>query len=330
MKKIVVNVIDYTDHIDFELFCFEYDFVKTKIVERCVFKLTDENIETIKQELLVKLAELEFNKASCVVGIYSPYFFTETLTMPKLTVVEENKATNLKLDKLYKEFDKAYYSVRDKYVYNKTTRRHLIHVIRKSVYNKIIQKLSELPLSIEKVVFNPMALANYIGQKHIFSKDKIGLFINFERTSTSIVIVKGTSLIDYKVLDNGIMTLYEVLTGKKDKELEEMVTSEAKIEVTNPSKIVKDFISKLENEIKNMSYLADGSINEFYLHSEYEIDKTLKSIFEKSLQVTFKPSIKAITQNSVGIQAFSLLRYGYLSNMIPGFTRLPEFPVKVK
>lgn len=318
MKKIVVIVNDYREYINFELFCFEIELFKVHLVERCAFKLTNENIFTIKEELLVKLAELEFNKASCVVGLYSPYIFTETITMPKLNLLEENKAISLKLDKLYKNFEENYHSVKTKFTYNKTTRKHLVLAIEKPRYNAILEKLNELNINIEKVVFFPMSLANYIGKKHIFQNDSVGLFINLERTYTTLVVTKGTSLIDYKVLDSGIMTLHELLTDKKETDLEELEIDKTTINAENLKK-VKDFITTLVNSIKTMSFVHDFSISEFHLNSEYGIENTLKALIEKELKVSIKTSSRNTTSPQSGIQALSLLK-----------NTSPSFVVKTK
>lgn len=319
MKKIVIIVNDYTDHINFELFCFEYDFFKVKLVERCFFNLTDENVLSLKQELITKLAELEFNKASCVVGINSPFFFSETLTMPKLNFLEEGKAITLKLDKLYKNFDENYHSVRDKYVYNKTTKRHYVVAVKKQIYARIIDKFEKLALNIDKVVFLPKAMASYIGKKHIFPADKVGMFINLDRTTSSILIVKGTHLIDYKLFDTGVMTLYETLTGKKATEIEDIENKKEKLEIKAQTEYVREFINNFVYEIKSMSYLHDVTVNEFFLQSEYGIDKALKGLFENALGIKFKTSSKPVSSSNYGIQAISVLKI-----------LTTDFPVKTK
>lgn len=305
MKKIVVIVNDYIEYVNIELFCFEVELFKVHLVERCLFSLSDNYSHSIKEELLVKLAEKDFLKAPCTVGIYSPFFFLESLTMPKLNFLEESKAVSLKLDKLYKNFDELFYSVHSKYISNKTV-KHQVVSINKHMYHKLLDKFNDLSLNIDKVIFLPSALAEGIGKKHIFTKDKIGMFINLERNTSSIVITKGTSLIDYKVLDFGIMTLYEILTGKNDSEIEKLISSN-NIQVT-PSNLVKEFISKFTKEIKAMCFNTDNPIDEFYLYSEYGIDKNLKALFENALGVNLKTTVKLTLQPNVSLISQCILK----------------------
>lgn len=296
MKKIVVIVNDYIDYINIELFLYEYDLFKSNLIERCVFNLSDDNMDTIKEELLVKLAGEEFNKAQSVVGLFSPFFFLESLTMPKLNFLEESKASSLKLDKLYKNFDENFFYIRDKYTSNKT-RKHQIIAIRKPIYNKFLDLFSGISLNVDKVFFLPLVLAEYVSKKRIFPKDKVGLFINIDRTSTSIIISKGPNLIDYKVLDYGILSLHDLLSNPKDN-----------TDKTNTSTLLNDFITRFEKEIKNMCYLDNESISDIYLYSDYGVDKSLKTLLENALGVSLKVPSKGVTQPNFHLISSCLLK----------------------
>lgn len=318
MKKIIVILNEFKDYTNFEFYCYEKEPFKTNLVERCTFKLTNENIFTIKEELLVKLTELEFNKANCIVGLYSPYFFTETITMPKLNLFEENKALSLKLDKLYKNFEENYYSVKTKLTYNKTTRKHLILAIEKTKYKSLFDKLNELNINIEKVVFAPMSLVNYISKNHVFQNDSVGLFINLERNFITFVVTKGSSLIDYKVLDFGIMRLHELLTDKNETTLDEFKIDKTTINVENKKK-VKNYINILVNTIKEMSFVHDFPITEFHLNSEYGMEMVLKKLIEEELNININTSSRNTSLSQSSIQALSLLK-----------NAAPTFSVKTK
>lgn len=305
MKKIVCVVNDQIDYMSLEIYCFEYTFLKSKICNKFYYEINDDNLLDVKNEINNKLNEIEFSKASCNIGIYSFGFFSETMNMPKLNFIEESKSKNLKLDKLYKNFNDNFISVHDKSTYNKTTRRHMISGIRKKLYSDIVEKINLIFSNIDKILFLPMSLAYFIGRKHIFSTDKLGLFLNIEKHTASIIVLKGPHLIDYKILNNKINTPTVNYSSEDDDQNNNLITHNL------PFNIIR--------EIKRLSYIPNLSITEFYYNTECDVDCDIKKQLETELNITFKSNIKLLSYQLSEVRAFSLLR-----------SPIPSFPVKIK
>ena len=309
IKKIVCLINDYKNSFGLELFCFDCKFVSIELLKRVHFNVDDDNATTVKEEINEILTSLEFKKASCAVGINSPIIFTESIKIPKLSFNEENKACMLKLEKTYKDdFDKQYVFVKDKINVNKNTRRVNYLLVQKDKYKKLLNKIEFFGLNIDKVVFSPVALAQFVGRKHIISGDKVGLYINIDKTNAIIVVTKGEHLVEYKITNLGLYPIYDCIAKFQKRDPNEVVSNPFGENSPEVEIMVKEYFQSVINDVKKISYLNDFTINELYLHSEFGLNDFIKAQFEKRLKLQFKANVKLNDTISECFQAFSVLK----------------------
>lgn len=309
IKKIVCLINDYKNSFGLELFCFDCKFTSIELLKRVYYNVDDDNTTIVKEEINEILTSLEFKKASCAVGINSPVIFTESIKIPKLSINEENKACMLKLEKTYKDdFDKQYVFVKDKINVNKNTRRVNYLLVQKDKYKKLLNKIEFFGLNIDKVVFSPVALAQFVGKKHIISGDKVGLYINIDKTNAIIVVTKGAHLVEYKITNLGLYPIYDCIAKFHKRDPNEVVSNPFGENSPEVEIMVKEYFQSVINDVKKISYLNDFTINELYLHSEFSLNDFIKAQFEKRLKLQFKVNIKLDDTISECFQAFSVLK----------------------
>lgn len=309
IKKIVCLLNDYKNSFGLELFCFDCKFTSIELIKRVYYDINDENITNIKEEISSSLKEIEFDKTSCVVGVNSPVIFSESLIIPKLNLNDENKTCMLKLEKTYKDdFEKRYVFVKDKININKTNRRITYLMAQKDKYKSLISKLDDFGFNIDKIVFSPLALAQFTGKKHIISGEKTGLFINIDKNNTILVVTKGPHLVDYKITNLGLYPIYDCIAKFQERNTDDVVSDpfgEKSIEVEI---MVKEYFQSIITDVKKISYLKDFTINDFYFHSEYGLEEFIKKQFEKHLNLKFKTIVKLDDSIKSCFQAVSVLR----------------------
>ena len=226
-----------------------------------------------------------------------------------LNLNDENKTCMLKLEKTYKDdFEKRYVFVKDKININKTNRRITYLMAQKDKYKSLISKLDDFGFNIDKIVFSPLALAQFIGKKHIISGEKTGLFINIDKNNTILVVTKGPHLIDYKITNLGLYPIYDCIAKFQERNTDDVVSDpfgEKSIEVEI---MVKEYFQSIITDVKKISYLKDFTINDFYFHSEYGLEEFIKKQFEKHLNLKFKTIVKLDDSIKSCFQAVSVLR----------------------
>lgn len=306
--KIIFNINYFNDtiHVDCDLVHMDFTETVIKSSELVYEKDFHPNMDNFDSELylfntdiksILKKKNVNIPRRPKIANINSEYFFTETITLPKLSNIEATKSLNLELNQLYPDFNEKYYTEVISIDDNKVTNHH-IKMINKKYYNQILHVLHSLKLNFDTINLTCDSLSRLMVKQNLFTRKRNSLFIDIRREESFVLSY------NYPVcnMEIGINAGYNKFLDKLSKALE-ITPTELDLQLKNSSSILElidkeklltiteesmwDVLINIKRVIGN--FYVENLYDNVYLNVEHLHLDLLRDLISELFKIEFLP-----------------------------------------
>ena len=123
-----------------------------------------------------------------------------------------------------------------------------------------------------------------------------------------LVVSKNGHLLDYIVSNVGFNSVLNKIAEKKECKVEEIIDSSLSNLSSEEESLIDEFIQFVIKMIKELGFVKDFPITEFYIHSEVGFTDYLKQKLKGILDIKFNQGLKLDSVTASSYQAVSVLK----------------------
>lgn len=339
--KLVFDATNIDDMLYLKVICFDIDFTGFKVKSaQCIYEKSFNLLsKTYEADLYLYVSELkevlkknEINKSYNVLNLCSNQMFFESITIPKLSMIESQRAVNLSLVKTYPE-------VKHKYVYDllkvNTTQHNATYdvaLLDINNYRKILDVVLKLKIGLNHVSLSFDSIRKSLIKESLLSRREHAIILNMKEHHTEVLSYDGKRVEGLRIAKEGYSKLISSISSFTEKDSLEI------IEEINKGSILKDLINKrdkntlVRKEMKEVilelrrilgNVLLEHSVDEIYLNIE-GLESTLLA---DMLSGFLKHEVKEFNKEKANITQY-LSCYGALNK--PKSAVDYDYPTRVK
>ncbi len=286
-KKIFCLVTNNENYYDIKLKCYEVQSQNKKNINKILNykimlnEIDDENTINMIQS---DLAHLNFKKSKIIIGLHISNVFNERIRIPTLNFVDSRKTLDLELKKLYgNNIDQKYVYIKNKFRVNKNILDFYYTMCQRDIYLSLIRLFLNLQLKIEKVEYIPFLIKKFLVNKKIFNKKTFNMFININKSQTTIIVGKSNYFLTSSIIQLGTDKLKNELNIENLNDNSKSLNIQKKLEEN-----LKFIFKTVVLELKKIIYSTQEEIENFYLNVEEIIfEKVIKISMEQSMNIKF-------------------------------------------
>lgn len=228
MKIIVCTITSTNDGARFNFACLVDGKIKARIAHTLSIKdYTTERIFTDAKKISQTLKQNDFKSAPIYISLDIPHIFQETVSLPKLSNREKNKALELEMDKLYTNWKERFV-----YLYsekkNKSNFDYNFILLDKIYFSKVMALFKPLGHHIAKIGWTKQTVGKYVARTKVYGSSNSGLFIDVGSFDTSVGIIAGAEFKSFFTVPVGVFDINQRLSEVEKVNIDVILTSKEK------------------------------------------------------------------------------------------------------